>query len=37
VRDHSLNHDPVVVDLAVQILLVIGEFSTGWLLLDGSD
>lgn len=36
-RDHTLDYDPVAVDAAVQLLVGLGEFSSGWLLSGGGD
>lgn len=34
-RDHTLDDDPVAVDAAVQLLVGLVEFSSGWLLSGG--
>ncbi len=36
-RDHTLDYDPVAVDAAVQLLVGLGEFSSGWLLSGGDE
>ena len=36
-RDHTLDDDPVAVDAAVQLLVGLVEFSSGWLLSGGGD